>query len=160
MGFKSSYFVVRNLSEMEKIARLRAVSLFSWSVEQNARDTQMTTRVTGEARQKRAVSVFTSRAAALVSRVSQLRRLTFARACTPLTKSQEKERLLAVYKIASQCIWHKVLVRESHFDVVKNHWAKAVYWSYFWVILRPMTISPAPGIEPMRSRSAVQRSTN
>ena len=25
---------------------LRAVSLFSWSVEQNARDTQMTTRVT------------------------------------------------------------------------------------------------------------------
>ena len=26
--------------------RLRAVSLFSWSVEQNARDTQMTTRVT------------------------------------------------------------------------------------------------------------------
>ena len=123
MGFKSSYFVVRNLSEMEKIARLRAVSLFSWSVEQNARDTQMTTRVTGEARQKRAVSVFTSRAAALVSRVSQLRRLTFARAsaCTPLTKSEEKERLLTAYKIASQCIWHKVLVRESHFHVVKNH---------------------------------------
>ena len=45
--------------------RLRAVSLSSWSVEQNARDTQMTTRVT--------------------------------RACTPLTKSEEKERMLAVY---------------------------------------------------------------
>ena len=45
--------------------RLRAVSLFSWSVEQNARDTQMSTRV--------------------------------ARACTPLTKSEEKERMLAVY---------------------------------------------------------------
>ena len=45
--------------------RLRAVSLFSWSVEQNARDTQMTTRVT--------------------------------RTCTPLTKSEEKERMLAVY---------------------------------------------------------------
>ena len=29
--------------------RLRTVSLFSWSVEQNARDTQMTTRETGEA---------------------------------------------------------------------------------------------------------------
>ena len=42
--------------------------------EQNARDTQMTTRVT----------------AAVVSRVSRL-------ACTPLTKSEEKERLLAVY---------------------------------------------------------------
>ena len=38
----------------------------------------------------------TSRAAVLVSRVSQLRRSTLARACTPLTKS-EKERLLAVY---------------------------------------------------------------
>ena len=47
--------------------RLRAVSLFSWTVEQNACDTQMTTRLT--------------------SRCS--------RACTPLTKSEEKERLLA-----------------------------------------------------------------
>ena len=48
-------------------------SLFfpSWSVEQNARDTQMTTRVTEGARRER-------------------------RACTPLTKSEEKERLLAV----------------------------------------------------------------
>ena len=53
MGFKSSYFVFRNLSEMEKIARLRAVSLFSWSVEQNARDTQRTTRVTEGARRER-----------------------------------------------------------------------------------------------------------
>ena len=33
--------------------RLRAVSLFSWSVEQNARDTQMTTRVTEDARRER-----------------------------------------------------------------------------------------------------------
>ena len=32
----------------------------------------------------------------LVSRVSRLRRSTLARACTPLTKSEEKERLLAV----------------------------------------------------------------
>ena len=34
-------------------ARLRAVSLFSWSVEQNARDTQMSTRVTECARRER-----------------------------------------------------------------------------------------------------------
>ena len=47
--------------------RLRAVSLFSQSVEQNARDTQMTTRN------------------------------ALSRAYTPLTKSEEKERLLAVY---------------------------------------------------------------
>ena len=33
--------------------RLQAVSLLSWSVEQNARDTQMTTRVTGDARRER-----------------------------------------------------------------------------------------------------------
>ena len=34
-------------------ARLRAVSLFSWSVEQNARDTQMTTRVSEGTRRER-----------------------------------------------------------------------------------------------------------
>ena len=72
--------------------------LFSWSVEQNARDTQMTTRVTEVARRER---LFSSRAAALVSRVSRLCRstlahATLARACTALSKSEEKERLLAV----------------------------------------------------------------
>ena len=51
----------------------------SWSIEQNARDTQMTTRVTEGARQESN---------------SRLRRSTLARACTPLTKSEEK--LLAV----------------------------------------------------------------
>ena len=49
----------------------------------------MTTRVTEGARQ--------GRHDALVSRVSRLRRSTLARACTPLTKSEEKERLLAIY---------------------------------------------------------------
>ena len=75
------------------VPRLRAVSLFSWSVEQNARDTQMTTRVTEGARQ--------GRHNALVSRVSRLRRSTLARACTPLTKSEEKERLLAGHIVPS-----------------------------------------------------------
>ena len=41
----------------------------------------------------RSVSLFSTRAAALVSRVSRLRRSTFERACTPLTKSEEKDRL-------------------------------------------------------------------
>ena len=72
--------------------------LFSWSVEQNARDTQMTTRVTEVARRER---LFSSRAAALVSRISRLRRSTLARAtlacaCPALSKSEEQERLLAV----------------------------------------------------------------
>ena len=38
--------------------RLRAVSLFSWSVEQNTRDTQITTRVTKGARRKRLDIIF------------------------------------------------------------------------------------------------------
>ena len=42
-----------NLFSEETPIRLRAVSLFSWSVEQNARDTQMTTRVTEGARRER-----------------------------------------------------------------------------------------------------------
>ena len=37
------------------------------------------------------------KAAALVSRLSRLPRSTLALACTPLTKSEEKETLLAVY---------------------------------------------------------------
>ena len=72
--------------------RLRAVSLVSWSVEQNMRDTQMTTRVTTGTRLERAP--------ALVSCLSRLPRSTLALAfaCTPRTKSEEKERLLAVYE--------------------------------------------------------------
>ena len=69
-----------------KFRRLRVVSLFSWSVEQNARDTQMTTRVTEGARQ--ALSFLASRGFAAQR----------SRACTSLTKSEEKDRLLAVYK--------------------------------------------------------------
>ena len=37
----------------QAVDRVRVVSLFSWSVEQNARDTQMTTRVTEGARRER-----------------------------------------------------------------------------------------------------------
>ena len=84
-------------------ARLRAVSLFSWSVKQNARDKQMTTRVTVGARRESHY---------LVSRVSRFRRSTLARACTPLTKSEEKERLLAVYwkaLTARKCFVHYTL---------------------------------------------------
>ena len=72
--------------------RLRAVSLFSWSVGQTMRDTQMTTCVTKGTRLERP--------AALVSRLSRLCHSTLALAftCTPRAKSEEKERLLAVYK--------------------------------------------------------------
>ena len=61
--------------------RLRTVSLFSWSVEQNARDTQMTTRVTEGARRERHPNYFllglppsllASRVSRLASRVSRL----------------------------------------------------------------------------------------
>ena len=58
--------------------RLRAVSLFSWFVKQNARDTQMTTRVTEAAKTGEAaalvscVSRLASRVSRLASRVSRL----------------------------------------------------------------------------------------
>ena len=51
------------------------------------------TRIYDHARDRRRE---TGEAAALVSRVSRLRRPTMARARTPLTKSEEKERLLAL----------------------------------------------------------------
>ena len=70
-------------------ARLQTVSLLSLSVERNARDTQMTTCETEGTRRERHDK-------ALVSGVLQLCRSTLARACTPLTKSEEKERVLTV----------------------------------------------------------------
>ena len=70
-------------------ARLRTASLLSLSVERNARDTQMTTCETEGTRRERHDK-------ALISGVLQLCRSTLARACTPLTKSDEKERLLTV----------------------------------------------------------------
>ena len=58
--FNTLYNVVLSYASVDKImksdhsnCRLRAVSLFSWSVGQNARDTQMTTRVTEGARRER-----------------------------------------------------------------------------------------------------------
>ena len=57
-------------------ARLRAVSLFSLTVEQNARDTQMTTRETEGTRQERHDK-------ALISGVLQLCRSTLARVHSP-----------------------------------------------------------------------------
>ena len=73
------------LCQLLFIIRLRAVSLFSWSVEQNALDTQMTMRVT--------------EGAALVSCVLRLRHSTLTRAWTLLPKSEEKERPLTVLYI-------------------------------------------------------------
>ena len=53
----------------------------------------------------RAVSLFSSQAAALVSRVSRLRRSTLARACTPLTKSKENEMLcLSAFELYSRWV--------------------------------------------------------
>ena len=69
-----------------KGGRLGAVSLFCWSVEQIARDTQMTTHVTEGPRRERFFFFSGCR-----PRFSRL-----AAPCTPLTKSEGKERLLAV----------------------------------------------------------------
>ena len=86
--WKFGKYTLRTLnSQHPQNHRLRAVSLFPWSVAQNTRDTQMTTRVTEGAKRERHD---------LVSRVSRPRRSTLARACTLLTKSEEEEGLLAV----------------------------------------------------------------
>ena len=53
----------------------------------------MVTRVTDGARRERHEALFSSRAAALVSRLAAS---PLPRACIALTKSEEKERLLAV----------------------------------------------------------------
>ena len=56
LSSSSMYFtfcIHANISGGHFTFRLRAVSLFSWSVEQNARDTQMTRRVTEGARRER-----------------------------------------------------------------------------------------------------------
>ena len=56
MAFETAqihFLWVGGVGFLSKIVRLRAVSLFSWSFEQNARDTQMITRVTEGARRER-----------------------------------------------------------------------------------------------------------
>ena len=74
--------------------RLRAVSLFSWSVEQNVRDTQMTTHVTKGARREALLGLPPS---FLASRVFAAQRSGARARVHSRTKSEEKERLLAVY---------------------------------------------------------------
>ena len=73
-GKSSSYLIIDSDKQLNY-----EQSVCVWSVKQSARDTQITSRVT-----------------ALVSRVSRLRPSLLARACTPLTKTEEKERLLTV----------------------------------------------------------------
>ena len=74
--------------------RLRVVSLFSWSVEQNVQNTQMTTRVTEGARRERHDNLF-SGCRPRFSRLAASPLNARARVHS-LTKSEEKERLLAV----------------------------------------------------------------
>ena len=65
---------------------------FSWSVQQNAEDPYMTSRVTEGARREGA-------------------QRSRARACSPLAKSEEKERLLAVFSfLFFTYLWNKVIV--------------------------------------------------
>ena len=74
--------------------RLRAVSLFAWSVEQNVQDTQIITRVTEGARRERHDNLF-SGCRPRFSRLAASPLNARARVHS-LTKSEEKERLLAV----------------------------------------------------------------
>ena len=91
--------------------RLRAVSLFPWSVAQNTRDTQMTTRVTEGAKRERHD---------LVSRVSRPRRSTFARACTLLTKSEESESRHTSCLMGGKSPSDKLMSRKENEGLARN----------------------------------------
>ena len=82
--------------------RLRAVSL-SFLVRRPKRSRHKLPRAWLKARDVGTKREFSSRAAVLISRVS------LPRACTPLTKSEEKERLLAVYLTMAPFIRRKVV---------------------------------------------------
>ena len=92
LGFSHWNGKAKSVFPVPTIFRLRAGSLFT-VVPRAKRETRKWPRAWLMARDGRGAKKesFSSRAATLVSRV--------ARACTPLTKSQEKERLLAVYTI-------------------------------------------------------------
>ena len=82
---------------------------FSWSVDQNARDKQITTSVTEGARRRHENKIFFSGCRPRFSRLAASP-LACARARVPsLTKSEEKERLLAVYFTMAPFIWRKVV---------------------------------------------------
>ena len=72
------------------------------------------------------------RAAVLVSRVSQLRRSALARACTALTKSEQKERLLTVYHHLLLLNFIVVLRPPSHFHFF---FYQTGYLDGLWVLL-------------------------
>ena len=112
-------------------SRLRAVSLFSWFIEQNARDAQMATCVTEG-----------------------------ASACTPLTKSEEKERLLTVYP-------QPIYLNESVDELVTFQWrkqSKTLFVPVFLLVchfsrLHPLLIRGGVKVRvplPWRGRCCVQ----
>ena len=73
------------------------------------------------------------RAAALVSHVSRLRRSTLARACPPLTKSEEKERLLAVY-IVFIVIIYSFFESTQVIELPRDLFASLTKVTYLWVL--------------------------
>ena len=110
-GLKAlTYSVNSNGTELAPLhtRRLEAVSLFSWSIDQKERDTQITTRVTEGARRERpsfsrlTASPFDARGG-----------------CTLLAKSKEKERLLAVYHTHSG--WLNIYFRVCGSYVITLH---------------------------------------
>ena len=117
---------MRTESSRRILIRLRAVSLFSCSVEQSARDTQMTTRVTEGARRERHSNYFllglppsllASRVSRLASRVSRL-------AASPLNA---RVRVHSPYQI-----WRK---RET---------ARSLHSDHFWKLLTKVNINLLP----------------
>ena len=110
---------MRTESSRRILIRLRAVSLFSCSVEQSARDTQMTTRVTEGARRERHSNYFLLGLppSLLASRVSRL-------AASPLNAR--------VREHSPYQIWRK---RKT---------ARSLHSDHFWKLLSKVNINLLP----------------
>ena len=124
---------MRTESSRRILIRLRAVSLFSCSVEQSARDTQMTTRVTEGARRERHSNYFllglppsllASRVSRLASRVSRLASRVSRLAASPLNAR--------VREHSPYQIWRK---RKT---------ARSLHSDYFWKLLSKVNINLLP----------------
>ena len=68
--------------------------------------------------------------AALVSRVSQLRRSTLACACNTLTKSEEKERLLAVNINICYAYHYLMMLIKWNLWILKGHNSFSYLWNF------------------------------
>ena len=138
---------MRTESSRRILIRLRAVSLFSCSVEQSARDTQMTTRVTEGARRERHSNYFllglppsllASRVSRLASRVSRLA-ARGSRLAARVSRLASRGSRLAASPLNARVREH------SPYQIWrKRKTARSLHSDYFWKLLSKVNINLLP----------------